>query len=236
MAALSKFYQFVAPFVPGAPEFAMALEVRTAAIEFCQRSLAHQRTLDSVASVAGQSLYDLVFLGDVLTLSDDASIDLSDVVTLSPDAVSPGNVEVVAKLLSVKVDGEPLRLLAPQQMDEFKAETTAQAPTCALLAGPMRLQVYPTPSVAGKAIVVRAAMRPAQEAATIDDELFERFARVIADGAIARLAALPGKAFSNPDVAMAAQLRFDDAIAKAHERAFLNDTRAVQRSRRISWC
>lgn len=206
MAALSSFLPLVAPFVPGASDIAIRNAARNAAIDFCQRTLALQRTLASVNTVASQSDYTLVQSG-----------------------------EVVAKLMHVTLSGEPLVAVTESELDAEPSGTTAEAPRLALMAGPMKLRLYPTPTVADLPIVARAAMRPARAAASIDDDLFERYAQVIACGAAAWLASQAKKAYSNPNVAMEQRAMFNEGIAAAKVAVYNANARTRPRSR-VRWC
>lgn len=206
MAALSSFFPMVAPMVPGAPDIAIENAALYGAIEFCTRTLTLTRTLAAVPTVAGQAPYVLV----------------------QPD-------EVVVKLLGVKIDGKPIELLTPTALDGQEDLTTWQTSTNALLSAPMILQLYPRPLVAGQQIVVRAAMRPAQAATSVADDVFERHAQAIADYAAYWLMSQPQAAYAKPREASAPMARFHEAVAAEKERVFRAHARTRTRVA-VNWC
>lgn len=202
MAALSAFVPLVAPFVPGAAPIAIQAAVLQAAIEFCEKTLTLQRTLASVPTVIDQGAYTLTQSG-----------------------------EVVAKLLGAKLDGVPLGLLTPADLDDEDTPTESVAAPCDIvLTGPMQVTLTPPPSVAGLALVVRAAMRPSQTATTVADELHERHAAAIAAGAAAWLLNQPGTAYRDADrsgkTALERAGAFEAAIGAERARIFRNRSRA----------
>jgi hypothetical protein len=206
MAALSSFIPMVAPMVAGAPSIAIENAALYSAIDFCSRTLALQRSIASVNTVANQAEYTLTQAG-----------------------------EVVHKLLAVKLADEPLHLLTPAQLDREQEPDPVETPWAAVLTAPMKLRLYPAPKSSSIAIVARAAMRPSQAATTIDDDLFERYGQAIADGAAGWLMQQPAAAYFNPQGAIEAKQRFLDAVALAKAAVFVGHARTAARPR-INWC
>jgi hypothetical protein len=204
--ALSSFLPLVAPKAPGAPDPAIERAVRQAAIEFCSRTLALQRTLATIQTVADQQDYTASYSG-----------------------------EVVHRLLSVRLEGDPLELLKLEQLDPEALPVEGETPTGALLIAPTTLRLHPTPTLADEDIVVRAAMRPSQAATTIDDGLYERYAECLADGALSRLLLDQKSAYYDPNGAGAARARFDDSVGQAKAAVFFGHARTSARAR-INWC
>lgn len=201
MAALSSFLPLIAPFVPGAPDVAMENAALQGAIEFCERTLTLQRKLAAVDTVIDQANYTLVQSG-----------------------------EVVHKLLAVKLNGKPLRLPTQTTLDgEDDATMSVIAPTDALLVAPMTLQLDPPPSVADLEIVVRAAMRPSQTATAVDDGLFERHARSIADFACYWLMVQPETTHYNKGGAEVRFNAFEAAVGREKARVLRNHARSSSR-------
>lgn len=86
------------------------------------------------------------------------------------------------------------------------------------------IRMYPTPD--GKyEFSGTAILRPSLTATGVEDFIFERYAREISCGAIYRLAEIPGKEWSNPDVALYHKMMFhkgaDDAKNRATQRSNL---------------
>jgi len=177
-------------------------------IEFCERTLTLQRRLAAVDTVSNQAAYTLTQAG-----------------------------EVVAKLLGAKLDGKPLSIVIPSDADADEAITqSATAPIEIELTAPMQVTLAPPPSTAGMDLVVRAAMRPAQTATTVDDALFERHAMAVAYWAVARLKTV------NEDVpyfdragAELALEHFSDAVAAERARVLRNRSRSSRRAS-VLWC
>lgn len=209
MAAWADFIPLVLPHVPGCPELVAEAAARQAAIEFCQRTLALQRTLATVNTVADQAEYTLTQSG-----------------------------EVIERLLSVKLAGTPLELLDPADVDAESDPASSAAPAAALLTAPMKVTLYPTPATAAQIIKVRAAMRPSQTSVALDDGLFERYAQAIADGALYRLLSTAGRAYANPGLAADHMALYDRAIDEAKEDTFRGNARATRRrgAAPTSWC
>jgi hypothetical protein len=198
MAALSSFYPFVAPLVPGAPSVAMSNAVLQGAIRFCEQTLTLQRKLAAVQTVTDQANYTLVQSG-----------------------------EVVAKLLGAKLDGRALFVVTPADDDGVDDEDlSVTAPDEIVLAGPMLVTLNPPPLLDDMDLVVRAAMRPAQAATTVADELFERHAQAIGDWAAQWLLLQPDTAYYKPNAA---------AVAVERSRVLRNRSRSIRRPN-VRWC
>lgn len=202
MAALSAFYPFIAPLVPGAPSIAIQQAALQGCIEFCERTLTLQRKLVAVNTVADQAAYTLTQAG-----------------------------EVVAKLLGAKLDGKPLALVVPADLDDDDDITlSAAAPVEIELTGTMQVTLRPPPSVASLPLVVRAAMRPSQAATTVDDALFERHAQSIAHWAAHHLKTVNKDApYFDRAGAELALAKFVDAVAAERARMLRNRSRAKRR-------
>ncbi len=197
---LSAFMPLVLPYVPGCAEIAAEAMVRQAAIEFCTRSLAHQRTLDAVATDAGSAEVDFDIGKDV----------------------------VVAKLLACWLNRRPLGLAAPAWLDGRDLPLAGMPKAAYVTDGTRKLFLDAIPG-AGQQLVARVALRPSMVATTLDDALFERYSLAISHRAIALLAAQPDKSYSNPQVAMTAQGEFDQALTRARVAVFKGHSRAAAR-------
>jgi hypothetical protein len=195
MAAWSDFVPLVSPEAAGCADIVIENAVRRAAIEFCEKTLCLQRTLSGVTTVVGQAEY----------------------------AFTQAN-EVIERLLAVKVNAEPVNLMAPHHTDWERTPVNGAAQS-ASLSGVLSIRLYPAPSIAGYAIQARAAMRPSRAAASLDDAVFERFADAIADGAVYRICATPNRAYTDPNKAAEAAMRFQQAIDSAREGTYRNNTR-----------
>lgn len=206
MAELSAFVPLVAPWAPGAPEVAIENAALQAAIEFCRRTLCLQRTLAAVNTVANQADYVPTQAGEVMN-----------------------------KLLGAWLNERPLDLATLAPFDGIAPPEAVDAPSAIAWVGSMRVRLMPPPAVAGLPLVLRAAMVPAQAATTIDDDLFERHAAAVANGAKAWLLSQPDKTYYRPNDAGAYRTLMDEAIA-TEKVAVLHDRSRSRVRARINWC
>jgi hypothetical protein len=82
--------------------------------------------------------------------------------------------------------------------------------------------MYPTP-LSKHTFTGILVVKPSLSAKGIEDFIFESHGRSIAAGAIARIAGIPNKEWSDPDVSMRSQIEFERAMCAAKGR----DTRRV---------
>ena len=82
------------------------------------------------------------------------------------------------------------------------------------------LRFYPTPD-AKYGFNGNAVIKPSRTATGVEDFIFETHSKAIASGAIASLAAIPGKEWTNPDLAM----MYRQGFIKATDDARGRDTR-----------
>lgn len=86
------------------------------------------------------------------------------------------------------------------------------------------VELFPTPD-AVYSLQINAAMKPDKTTATgIDSVLFENYGEQIASGALARLLAMPGKEWANPELAAVHLGRFNEGI----NRAIYKDTQGTR--------
>lgn len=90
-------------------------------------------------------------------------------------------------------------------------------PECYYMVGGMAIRVLPTPSDAdsGKEMRVKASYIPSLDATSIPSEFIERYSEALVAGAKFNLMSMPGKPWSNPQLAVAHKQIFDVAIDKA---------------------
>lgn len=190
MRRWSDFYPLVLPSVTGAFEGAVDVALRQAAIEFCCDTHVLKRTLDAVRTRAGTAVYDLELDRD----------------------------EALVRLLKLTVGGKSAGLITAQAADD-QPDDEARTDLVAYTVDRATIVLDPVPTVAGLPILVRAAVKPSQDAEGVADELFEHHARAIADGAIRELCQQPARSYFNAALAGAKAQAFErakrDAIAAA---------------------
>lgn len=203
MRTWDKFYPLVLPWSAGAFEGSVDDALRQAAIEFCQYTLAWQRMLPDIVTQAGVASY----------------------------ALPLGVDDAVAKVLALSIGGTPGQLLAPQQLDHL--DRIQGSPVAGYTADGVELTLHPVPAQSGSVVSVRAALKPSQSAAGVDDVLHEQHAEAIAAGALKRLCQQPGRPYSNPGLAAANAEAFEAAKRAARLSAFKGRARTTLRAKPV---
>lgn len=191
---LANFQPYVATEVIGCPDPTLNQAIVMAAIEFCRESQSWTETLDPVTLVNGTRDYEL-------------------------------DVPMNAYLYTVRDVWVGSRRLSPAlQSDVSRDETGSEPSTYNMAADRTMLSVYPVPAaVMGASLVVRATFTPTASATTLPDYLGHRYMDAVTSGAKARLMAMPGVPWSNPQLAVYYKSVLDAAvitarIEEAHDR------------------
>lgn len=169
MKALSEFFPRLLPYVPGCSEPLAAQAVLDAAIQFCDDSLVIREPLASFNTTVGEATY-----------------------TLTPPAS-----QEISRILKVVVDDTELEGVLAEVVGELDDNnafptsffTSRTDSALRLLLGPKPDKVYP--------VIVTVALKPTRTAATVQDDLFDRWADPIVLGALARIMAVPGQPFTS---------------------------------------
>lgn len=190
MKAWSLFYPEVLPELPKVPVPLVDYWLRTAAIEFCERSKCHLVGLASLDSVANQGSY-------VIALAADTDL---------------------VELAAVRYQGETLDPVSPTFLetsyDDWESEVGC--PEFYTQPDPSTVTLVPAPDASvAAAIRLRAAIKPGTAATGVDDWLFTKYHTQIAAGAKSKLMAMVSKPWSNPDEAPKQQTIFADGIDEA---------------------
>jgi hypothetical protein len=193
----TSFYPYVQPYLPGCPEIVMEAHLQETAAEFCADSEVWRYTLDTDYTSKNSSDYEI--------------------------DVPKGS--LLENLLYVKVNG-----IRVDQVSErhFRAPINADGtavtgtPTCFSILDDASIRFYPTPdtklSFNGLAVI-----KPKLSATGVEGFIFDAHSRAIASGTIAKLAEIPGKEWSSPELAMQHRVTYERKIATAKGR----DTRRV---------
>lgn len=177
MKQLTDFLTRLNPMVPGCPQPVALQALLDTAIDFCDRTSIVQAVGDPVQVQPGVAQYD---------------------VDLPPETA-------VARVLNVWYDGHLLELAPTQAVTSYWAYAPGPtgAPTVAYVLEPATVQVFPVPDATTTgALAVRFATKPTRSARSVDDVLYNDWVETIVAGALARLAVVPGAAFSNADLAV----------------------------------
>lgn len=119
---------------------------------------------------------------------------------------APGLDQRIVRTISAKIDGRDVDLLTPDQ-----ARPGAHG---IVVHDERRFTVYPA-LAAGQKIVFYCAVAPSNTATSIDDALYDRYARAIAIGAKAELFGMKRQPFSDADATLDERAKFEVEIMKA---------------------
>jgi len=200
MALYEDFFPYVLPDVVGAPEPLVVHHIRNACIEFCEKSLIITRDHDPITVVANTVDYDL----------------------------EPPAGYLVVKVQKAWLDNNPLDPIAPDFVREASVYNRlfssynpgGSTPKGFLQKEERSISLWPMPDRKyTNGLTLRVALKPTRASTTIEDVVFEDYAEVIAQGALYRLMASPGKAYTNPEMAGINKGLFDQGINVARQRA-----------------
>ena len=171
MKPLSIFYSRILPYLPGCSEPLVDQVLVSAAIDFCESSLALRQNLDSFKTVVGISQYDL----DPPTANHD--IDRVMSVAVDGKELAPGLFEAIRNDL-------PTANAKPRGFYTDRTDNT------------FTLKLSPPPD--GRyTVVVGVNLRPARNTTQLDDDLYNIWIDPIVSGAIARAMQIPDQPFTN---------------------------------------
>ena len=190
----------VLPEVPGCPPELAIREIRYAAMEFCEKTLIHQVTLDPISLKAGLSTYDIDAPdGHRVERIMKAWCKDKELTPVAPDMI-PTPEGYNAKIPGVTVSkGTPV------------AYTQPTVDTAIFL--PIPDQDYRA------AVTMRVALVPLRTSTEFEDFIFEQWGEAIACGAKARLMITPGKPYSNTEAAGLNQQRYVSGVNDARQSA-----------------
>lgn len=190
MAALTALRPKVQPHVPDCPVLMIDDAILDAVIDFCNRSRAYRYTPAEITVVASTANY---------TVSD-----------------LPAGTEI-AWLLAAEYDDRPIDTPDTGSVPQFWATDEGEV-TAAVVYSATQIGLRKVPDEAST-LNVRLALRPTLSATTFLDEFNALYREQIAAGALARLYAMPKKAWSAPDLVKFNEDKFEDGIKAAEYRA-----------------
>lgn len=185
-----KFFPYIQPYVPECPEFVIETHVAEAAAKFCRETYIWRVDLDEDVTVAGEAIYDV--------------------------DVPSGT--VLEDILFFEVDGSPITRVSDRHVAPtlFNEQGIPQWYDVYL---DTQVRVFPTPDDS-YTFRATAVVKPKLDSGGVETFIYETFGRCIANGAIAQLTAIPGKAWSDPALSAAYSMKFSQSIAKARIRDF----------------
>jgi len=190
MASLDKLFPYVQPYVPECPEVVIETHLAEALSQFCADTYIWRVDIESDLTSSGESLYEL----DIPTGT------------------------VLEDILAFELDGNPIRRLSDRFVSpEFMASTNT--PSAYAIYQDKYVRLYPTPdgtyTFRGTAVV-----KPSLSSKNIEDFIYETHGRDIAYGAIAKLTAIPGKAWTDYGMSVMYSQMFGKCVADARVRDY----------------
>lgn len=179
--AFEDLLHYVLPYVPSCPDQTAVFHLREAAIEFCEKTTAWRSPQGDIVTMAGLTDYEFVL---------DAG-------------------ETVVKLLSVTLDGQDVRVVAPELGAQLDLRE-ATGPYAYGMLGSFRVSPAPAPDLI---LSTFSALSPTREATKLPKILVDRFVTVLADGAKASLLSMASADWYKPVEAERCHTRFLSRIA-----------------------
>jgi len=193
--ALSSFVSYVQPYIVNCPVPTLNRAVQDAIIDFCERTWIRQ--IDFTWNITEDDVME--------ELNDAVDLDLSGVEGLRP-----------IEVLSAQADGVNLELKERKAVEAFPEwwNDSDSSVSYWYLVDNDTIRLYPVP-VQDFTLFLRAAFRPQRDATTFDDDLYKDWVDIIAEGAKARLFAMPAKPWTNPDAAALAHALYEQGLSRA---------------------
>lgn len=188
------FYPYIQPYIPGCPEIVMEAHLQEAAAEFCAKSEVWRFDVEQDFTSKGESDYEV----DVPTGA------------------------ILENILTFYLDGSALRSVSDRHYDLPSTQPRSR-PMYYSIYQDASVRLYPTPDQQYKFEGV-AVLKPSLSATGVEDYIFETHGRCISYGAIAKLAIIPGKEWSNPELSSYYQNKFykEADIAKSRDSRRVN--------------
>lgn len=202
MVNIDRFYSHVMPYAEGASEPLIEQYLVDTAIDFCSKTLIVQRDLDPLSMIPGIVEYDL----------DQPAQQKIHMLMRAFHGASP--IEIVTQDMAASNPAH--------YGNWFYAGATVPegTPSAIFQKNEKTLLVNRAPHALQPIIItLQAALKPARGANQLDDILYDDYADVLALGTAGRLLLLPGRAFSNPQLAAVYTQQYQFARAEAQLRA-----------------
>lgn len=203
----SDFLDYVMPHVPGCTVNMALHEIKSTIIDFCEKSLILQETLDPVTVIENISDYDF----------------------------EPSKNRIVVKILKGWYKNRRLEPMGTDEIGDpsvyssviSDVEATKGDPKIVTQKDPRTYTLYPYPNATvANAVTLRVACKPTRDVETIDDFIYEDYAETIGHGTIARLAISPDKPYYSEKLAVAREALYRAGLNVARDRALKSFVRA----------
>jgi hypothetical protein len=195
-ASYETLFPDVIPVVNDCPDSLIERNIRSAVIEFCEKTGIYQAELDPVTTVGGLHEYDL----------------------------EPPNGTVVHKIMNVVFDGKNLEAISPELLDQRKPnwrkpENTGE-PEYFIKQGQSLVWLVPTPSATMVSSTrIRVQLKPTATSTACDADILSEYRDSIINGALFRLLRTPGQVWTDFNGAQIYGALFADGINRAERTA-----------------
>ena len=193
----------ILPMVPGCPDTLVENTIRSAVIEFCQKSEAYQLELDPLTTVENIYEYDL----------------------------ETPNGTTVEKILWMSHQGKDLEpitsTLLEQRIPKWREESNVPVYFIQQGSGLVHLAPVPSATIVGSTIV-RVVLKPTYTSVSCDDDVMNDYRDTIINGTLFRLLRMPNKEWADLSAAGVYGQLFNSGVEEAGRRARQADT-AVSR-------
>lgn len=197
MRPWSDFYDLALPDLPGCPFAALDSALRQAAIAFCEQSLAWKYTHPDIAVISGTDIYPFV----------------------------PPAEAVVHAITYASFDDKEIHAHTTESdMRIWNWRNQTGVPQY-VLGGPTTLMLVPKPDANGTLKLI-VALKPANDATGIDDDIFNEFREAIVHGAKSSLMLSPKKPYTDSQLGTYHSQQFTSKTGAAGIRSDRNFTRA----------
>lgn len=186
-------HSLVLPDVPGCPTPTIDVALAASAADFCARSHIWREELDPEIVISGIADYEL-----------------------SPNTTGA----VLESVLWANLDGQPLEHVDARYVEKSKLDDTGK-PTSFWLINDTTVRLLPIPDDRYD-LTTAISVKPSRAATGVEDWIYESYVEPIVSGAIWRLARTPGKAWSDPEIAMYHHRMFEVGITQAKVRDHRN--------------
>lgn len=189
------FHELVLPVVPGCPVAVVNSAIKSAVIEFCEKSNLWQAESEPTDIVAGIASYSF----------------------------KPPTGSKVVEGIAAYLEGRPLHAVSIYDLNLNQPtwrELETPEPNRYFMDGDHSIRLVGTPAKAlQEALTIQVALKPTRAAVECPSFLYEDWAETIASGALARLLVMPGKDWTHAGMAEYHKTEFKIGIARARSKA-----------------
>lgn len=188
-----KFYPYIQPYLSGCPEIVMESHLQEASAKFLERSEVWRFEIEKDFAVKNVAEYP-IFL--------------------------PSAEAVLENVYELVLDGRPLKRITDRHLNSTRFETNS-TPNSYAIYQDASVRLYPTPD---RKYTFRGwgVLKTKLTATGVEDWIYQSHGRCISYGAIAQLASVPNKEWTNPELAMYYRQQFskeaDDAKGRDYRR------------------